>query len=133
MTDTHYRKLLLIYLVLTAAAIAASAFPNYPEALEAALEMERETWLWHNTWAAFGLYSSLLIAWVIGLVGLFRFRRWGRSLSLYSTVAGLIATPLLGAFLSSGLESSLYEASAITWGGILSLSYFSPVSARFER
>jgi len=133
MTDTNYRKLLLIYLVVTTAAIAASAFPAYSEALETALEKEPVTWLWRNTWAAVGLYSSLVIAWLIGLVGLFRFRRWGRSLSLYSTVAGLIAAPLAGPSLSSGLESGLYEASAYAWGGILALSYFSPVSARFER
>jgi uncharacterized membrane protein len=133
MTDTRYRKLLLIYLVVTAAAIAASAFPTYSEALETALGEEPETWLWRNTWASVGLYSALVMAWVIGLVGLFRFRRWGRSLSLYTTAAGIIIAPLAGASLSSGLESGLYEASAIIWGGILALSYFSPVSDRFGR
>jgi hypothetical protein len=133
MTDAHFRRLLLIYLVVTAAAIAASAFPTHSEALDGALDREPRTWLWRNIWVAVGLYSSLVITWMIGLVGLFRFRRWGRSLSLYSTVAGLIAAPFAGTSISSGLESGLYEASAIAWGGILALSYSSPVSTRFER
>jgi hypothetical protein len=40
---------------------------------------------------------------------------------------------LAGSSLYWGLESGLYEASAMLWGAILALSYFSSVSARFGR
>ena len=133
MTDTRYRMLLWIYVALTVAAILAAAFPPHSEALESALDSEPTTWLWSNTWAAIGLFSVLSLAWLVGLVGLFRFKAWGRSFSLYSTLAFLMVSPLAGSSLYWGLESGLSEASAITWGAILALAYFSPVSERFGR
>ena len=133
MTDTRYRMLLWLYVAATVASIAASAFPPHSEALEAALEAEPTTWLWRNTAVSIGLFAALAIAWVVGLIGLFRFKGWGRSVSLYSTLAALLAAPLAGSSLYWGLESGLYEASGMLWGAILALAYFSPVSARFGR
>ena len=133
MTDSRYRMLLWTYVALVLAAIVASAFPPHTEALESALEAEPTTWLWSNIGVSIGLFSVLALAWLVGLVGLFRFKSWGRSISLYATVAGLLATVLAGSSLYWGLESGLYEATAILWGAILALSYFSSVSARFGR
>lgn len=133
MTDSRYLKLLWIYVALTVAAIASLFFPTYSDALTAAYDAEPSTWLMSNLWVAGGLLVSLVVAWLIGLIGLFRFKSWARSLSLYSTLAGFLVFPFLGASLSSGLENALFEASSTVWGAILALSYFSAVSGRFGR
>lgn len=68
-----------------------------------------------------------------GLVGLYRLRRWGRSLSLWSTVLYLPLMPALGPSLETGLESMLMQLTSVLWGGLLALAYCSPVSVAFDR
>ena len=114
-------------------AIASVFFPAYSEALAVAYAHEPETWLMSNLWVAGGLLGGLAVAWLLGLVGLFRFKSWVSPLSLYSMLVGFLVCPFLGASLSSGLESALLEASTTVWGAILALSYFSAVSDRFGR
>ena len=133
MTETSFLKLLWIYVALMVSAIAASAFAPHSEALQAAVDRESNSWLWRHAWASIAVYAVLVAAWLVGLVGLFRFKVWGRSLSLYSTVASVLVYPLMGSSLSWGVESSLYESSTMLWGAILAIAYFSPVSARFGR
>lgn len=133
MTETRFRKLLWTYIALSAAAIIAAAFPSYSDQLQAAVHRESNSWLWHNDWAAGAVFGAFAVAWVVGLVGLFRFRPWGRSISLYSTLAGLAVYPFLGNSLSSAWEDVFYESSMMLWGAILALAYYSPVSARFGR
>jgi len=133
MTDSRFRKLLWIYVALTTAAIVASAFPPHSDALQAAVENESNSWLWDHIWVSIGVFSVLVLGWLVGLVGLFRFKRWGRSLSLYSTIATILSYPFMGSSLSWGVESGLYESSGMLWGAILAIAYFSPVSSRFGR
>lgn len=133
MTDARYLKILWIYVVLFVAATISIFFPTYSENLAAAYAAEPETWLMSNFWMAVGVLGAFAAAWLTGLVGLFFFKRWARTLSLYSTLAGFFLTPFFGASLYSGLETSLFEIYNMVWGGILALSYFSPVSCRFER
>jgi hypothetical protein len=133
MTDSRYRALLWTYVAITVAAFVASAIPPHSEALEAALHREPTTWLWSNVRVSIGLFAVLSVAWLAGLVGLFRFKAWGRSISLYATLASLLVAPLAGPSLYWGLETGLYEASAIACGAILAISYFAPVSQRFGR
>lgn len=118
---------------MTLASIVAGFFPTYSDALATAYAGEPEVWLFRNTWTAVMVISPLLCAWLAGLIGLFFFKRWARSLSLALTFLGLAILVSLGPTLLSSLESSLLEASSMLWGVILALAYFSPVSARFER
>lgn len=133
MTENRYRQLLWIYVALTLASVVAMLFPSYSENLALAYEKEPETGLMNNLWLAVGLMGALVLVWLVGLVGLFRFKSWARPLSLYGTVAALLTYPFMGATLESGLESALFEASAYVWGAVLALSYHSAVGARFER
>lgn len=133
MTDTRFRNLLWIYIVFLGAAVVASAFPPHSEALQAAVDRESRSWLWDHAWASIAVYGVLVVAWLVGLVGLLLFKAWGRALSLYSTAASLLVYPLMGSSLSWGVESSLYEFSTMLWGAILALAYFSPVRVRFGR
>ena len=131
MTDSRYLKLLWTYLALTVTAIVAGLFPNHSETLQLAYDNEPATWLMSNIWLMGLVFGGLVITWLVGFVGLFFFKRWARSLSLYSTLAGFLIYPLMGAPLSSGLEAALFEASTTIWGAILALSYFSAVDDRF--
>ncbi len=133
MTDARYRKLLWLYVALLLVAIVSTFFPIYSEELAVAYSNEPETWLMRHSWISGGLLGSLLAVWLIGLIGLFRFKAWARSLSLYATVAAFFACLLMGPVVFSGLESALFDAVNILWGGILALSYFSAVSHRFVR
>ena len=131
MTEARYRSLLWIYVALIVAAIASSIFPSYSIALAAAYDKEPDTWLMSSLWIAGGLWGGLVLAWLVGLAGLFFFKGWARTLSLYSTLIGFAVYPFSGPQLYSALETSLYDASTTLWGAILALSYFSAVSDRF--
>jgi len=136
MTDSRFVRLLWIHLALTvaltAASVAAIFFPSYSDTLAVAYENEPENGLLGNVLVSGIVLVPLFLAWLTGLVGLFFFKRWARSLSLYVTLFGLIISAFLGPFLYSGLEASLFDASSILWGFILALSYYSSISARFE-
>ena len=133
MTDDRFRKLLWLYLALTVAGILATAFPTYSDELQSAVDHESNSWLWHNVWVSAAVFGLLALTWVVGIVGLFRLRAWGRSISLYSTLTALAIYPFLGNSLSSPWEDIFYELSGMLWGAILALAYFSPVCARFGR
>ena len=79
---------------------------------------------------------AILVPWLIaafaGVVGIFLFKHWGRTLSLYSTTVGFFIAPFLGPVAGSGLSSALDEASITLWGAALAMSYFSSISERFE-
>jgi len=75
--------------------------------------------------------GALMLACLVGLVGLFRFKAWGRTVSLYATPAALVVEACAGATLSSGVENALLGAASMLWGAVLALAYFSPVRSRF--
>ncbi len=133
MTQKSFRALILLYIALGVASIAAAFLPTgYSQELTDAVDNEPMSALLENLWLMFGLVVPLLLAAFAGMYGLFMFKRWGRWLSLYSTLAGLIVFPLFGPSLQGGIESALYEASTMVWGAILALSYYSAVSGSFS-
>lgn len=129
MTDKRFIQILWLYVALTIAAIVAAFFPSYSAALASAYENEPEGWL--GLWPSFLLAMVLLVGFVTGLIGLFRLKPWGRTLSMYSTLLGLLLSLVSGPSLSAGIETALVEASTVLWGAILALAYYSPVSQRF--
>jgi hypothetical protein len=132
MTKKKFRALIALHLALSLAGLCAAFLPdNYSTALSEAYANEPISRFIDNDWFWLTLALILLTAWLAGLVGLWSFKRWGRSLSLYSTVAALIAVPLFGPTLSSGIESSLFEAATLCWGAVLALAYYSVVSEQF--
>ncbi|MBC3875969.1 hypothetical protein [Undibacterium flavidum] len=132
-TESRYRKLLWTYIALTLATIVSSLFPIYSENLETAYNAEPETWFISHYWIAVPGATIFALTWVAGLIGLFFFKNWARALSTYTTLMGFFIYTLIGTSLHSGLESAFIEASATLWGIILALSYFSPISEKFER
>jgi hypothetical protein len=82
-----------------------------------------------------GLFIALNVALVTaalaGSLGMLLFKRWARSLSLWSTVVLLLYLPFIGSIVESGLAASLYEASSMLWGAALAAAYFSALRERF--
>ena len=134
MTDSRFRQLLFLYVISSVAAIAALFLPGgYSQELSEAYYSEPEPWLAGNDWVFLGIAIPLLSASIAGFVGLFLFKAWGRTVSLYTTVASLALLLLGGPTLLSALESLLWEVATLTWGAIMALAYFSPIASRFGR
>lgn len=53
---------------------------------------------------SFSILLPWIIAGIVGTIGIFLLKRWGRTLSFYSTVLGLLIVPFLGPVASSGLS-----------------------------
>jgi hypothetical protein len=75
---------------------------------------------------------TVLVIWIVALVGLWWFRSWARALYLAVVGVGLLGALLLGGEPRTGLEASL---SALCWlvsGVIISLAYWSPLAGTFR-
>jgi hypothetical protein len=133
MTGFTFRALVLLHIAfLLASACAGLYFPEllpadlqaaYAEAA-AASPLETQTWSWL-------ILVPLFAAMIAGYIGLFLFRRWGRSICLITTIIGMGLYPLFGPAVLSWLESALADVSNLLWGALLALAYFGPIRARF--
>lgn len=79
-----------------------------------------------------GLALVLFIGSVVGTIGLLLFKPWGRPLSLWSSVLGMLSYPFLGAVVYSGWANMLTETSMLFWGAALAMAYFAEIKVRFE-
>ncbi|WP_310446982.1 hypothetical protein [Thiobacillus sp.] len=103
-----------------------------PQSVTAALEKESATsFLEIHPYVSLAVLLPWLIAVLVSTVGLLFFKRWARSMALYSTVLGLAVYFFFGSSLSSAIGSALTDASSMVWGAVLALAYYSPLSERF--
>lgn len=133
MTESRFRALLWAYVALVILSIVAGFFPDYSDALAAAHENETPEWLDEHIGILLFLCLLVLGAWTASIGGLYRFRPWARSFSLWSTLALSAISPFLGPSLTTGFEGSLAHASSVLWGVLLCAAYFSPISTSFSR
>ena len=82
---------------------------------------------------ATGLSLAALGCFVSAAIGLFRLRRWGRSLALLFCGLALIAFSALGEIIYSGVAFATVQASAAVWGGVVVMAYFSELSGHFQK
>jgi hypothetical protein len=131
----NFRRLILLYVALIVAEIAVAAFAptGYSQALSEAFDTEPPPALVDNLGLLLAVGLPLAAAAMAGIIGLYMFKAWGRLLSLVSTIGGLIVIAFTGPALYSAAEYLLWEASALVWGAVLALSYYSPVATHFER
>lgn len=127
---THFRLLLAIQVALMLASMAAGWSDPSP-AFTLALEAEPDPLRDADPLLLIAMLCVLVTFMVASLAGLFAFRAWGRSLAWWSTVASLAAYPFLGVTVLSPVEGLLSEASSMSWGALLVLAYFSPLSREF--
>jgi hypothetical protein len=132
-TVFKFRLLVWLHLALTLLGIGAAFLPNdFSPELTTAYENEPSPWVIENLWSLFVIAVALLVPWIAGFVGLLLLKRWGRVVALTATVISLLAYPVLGPTLSSGLESALLEAAVLCWGALLALAYYSVSGERFD-
>ncbi|WP_134084367.1 hypothetical protein [Thiohalophilus thiocyanatoxydans] len=81
------------------------------------------------------LFSALIIFVAVilaGCIGLFFFKKWGRTVVVISGALSLILLPFNGVIVELAYESALNEISSILFGAILAMSYLPPLSQEFE-
>ena len=73
-----------------------------------------------------------IVAAVVNLVFLFRFRAAARPWALFLTLASLPLYILFGPWIETGVGLYLSEMTAVLWGAVLALMYCRPVSDLFD-
>lgn len=131
MTVLRYRQLLCLYLIVTAAWTMAAAMSS--ATADPVVAGGTLRWLEDHPALLYCILLLLLALFLAGLIGLFLLQRWGRTLSLWMTIAMLPLTWWLGGSLYTGLEEMLATASNLLWGAILALAFCPPMHARFEQ
>ncbi len=138
MTVRLFRGLIVVSLLLGLAGVLVDEMfaSLLPASLHDALDdLPRPMWtdsVWGWVWFG-GLVLLLLIVGVVGTIGLFMLRRWGRTASLWLTFLLMLLSVWAGPHALSGVGWALYDASLILWGAVLAGAYWSPLAARFER
>lgn len=134
MSPNAFRGLIVCSVLFAVAAGVVDALcPSLiPQSVVAALEKETATSIFETNPFAFLAFSlPWLIAVLASTIGLLFFKPWARPMALYSTLFGFISYSFLSPELSSPVASALTEASAMTWGAILALAYYSPLRENF--
>jgi len=133
MTPARFRFLLLLSTLL---AFAVGAEDTLMQQDASFLRLWEAYEARSNVIGVYLLYAALLLAvasaFIASLVGLYRFRRWGRTWSLWLTLASQSVFFLVGPMVAEPLDWFLYTLSNMLWGAVLAVAYFSPLSARFE-
>jgi len=75
----------------------------------------------------------LLIAVFLSIIGLYRFWRFARPLTVIVWGVGLIFQALAGPTVVPGIATSLYELGAVLTGIILAVIYLTPAKEWFEK
>ena len=133
MNEKKFRYLLILYALFTFAGVIVALIPGgYSQTLSDAYDNEPQSWIAQNLWVMLAIAIPLLIASVSGFVGLYLFKKWGRTLSLCLTVVSPILSLFFGPTLSKPLESMFFEVSTLLWGAILTLAYYSAINGRFS-
>ncbi|MGH6763590.1 MAG: hypothetical protein ACRECW_18600 [Phyllobacterium sp.] len=134
MITTRFRMLILCYIAtLAATGVEELYFPaQFSEELATAYSTEALHPFALNPNVFLVLSAIAVVAIVVPPAAMFYFRKWGRSFGVCATVAMLVALPFLGPSLSSGFGTAVSQLSAILWGAIIALAYFSPVSRDFR-
>ncbi len=134
MSTTHFRLLIVLSAVSAAgsAAVALLLPELIPQSVAHALENEPLHSIFDDLIFSTLLFVSFAVVAVASTVGLFFFRRWARSVSLYVTILGFGLYPFLGPTVISPWSGALSDASFMLWGAILAIAYFSPLRDRFS-
>jgi hypothetical protein len=135
MTRTRFRFLILLSVSTSLLSVVLS-FTATSHSAELAGAYAREpgpSWVEDHPWLFITGALAYILLYAAGTIGLYRFLHWARPLSLYLTLAGLLLLPVLSASLLSPLEYMLQAVSGLSWGAVLALAYWSPLSTQFEQ
>lgn len=132
MSPAVFRFIVIVSLVLPLGALGVEAmFPSLvPQGLAKAVEADPLPSALEHGWFI-AVTVALVVAAVAGAGGMLLFKRWARTLSLWSTVLFLLLYPFVGATVESGVAVSMNEASSMLWGAALAVAYFGSLRRRF--
>jgi len=132
MSTAIFRLFVVLSFLLPVVALGVDAlFPTLiSQALTEAVQAEAVPPFLESWWSIV-VTVVLIAAALAGSVGMLLFKRWARSLSLWSTAFVLLYLPFIGSIVESGLAASLYETSSMLWGAALAAAYFSTLRHRF--
>lgn len=77
------------------------------------------------------LEMVLVAVGIVGYVGLWQLKRWGRALALWSTLAAYVLAPISGPSLFGAWELMFYDVSTLLLGAALASAYMSPAAEAF--
>lgn len=138
MTAAIFRSMVLVSFILQigpgllAPSLPELLIPQIPNAVEEALRPYQHDHASFTRWhlAAIGLW---LAAGLAAVGGLLVFKRWGRSLAVLVTLAGLaFHFPGELSLSAGGLVGVIDEIGNLLWGAALACAYFSSVRVRFD-
>ncbi|CAN5164197.1 hypothetical protein BH11PSE11_BH11PSE11_17990 [soil metagenome] len=128
-----FRSMIIASFVLALSPLDELVFPGLiPKSIADAVEGQPIPAIFDHLWLAAAIFLPWAIVSLAGIAGLLFFKRWARSVCLWTTALGFCLYPLLGTQVSSGLAAGLSEVSFTLWGAVLALAYCSPLSERFQ-
>lgn len=132
MTPSIFRGMIVAHWALVLAGAALGWIGHgHPESLRDAYLALPQPWFLRHDAIVLPVAAILGVWMLVSTVGLFCFKRWGRTLSLWLTAIGLALSWSFGVVLSGGLEWMLHDAAMMLWGAALACAYWSPLAARF--
>jgi len=134
LTKRQFRAVVILPAMTSIIGLIASTASeaHLPATLRDYLEAQRSAELTLREWIAFALFIPLLLAAVASVVGLLRFSNWSRPLAVVQSALSIFLLPLIGPTVESGTVTALFQLSAVLWGAVLALAFWSPAAAWFE-
>ena len=135
MTPARFRFLLMLEIVLSLAiaAMAVFSFEGGLSLREPSANAARDSVLASlPAWVDACVTLLIAVTLVGGIVGMYRFKRWGRTLYLVGVVCGVLL-PLMDGTTAfrSGVDESVNTMLLMGNGALLALAFYSPLSERF--
>jgi hypothetical protein len=133
MTKLQFRKLLLtsIGVALLAAVVDFAAPSLVGDSLRKAQEVHDESVSFSRLLLALLVGLAGLVTSLVGMYGLYHFRRWAPRTALIGTAISLLACPALGAWVQSGLAVALSFAASYLWGATVLVPLLQPYQSWF--
>jgi MFS family permease len=133
-TTRHFRILLTLswVTILVGVVVDIATEPLLPEPLREYVQIEDTDEWEQKDWSIFTICIPFLVMVIASYVGLYKFKRWGRYLWLWTGVAGFALTPALGPAVATAWAESFYFVATALYGVILALAYVPPAAHWIE-
>ena len=134
MTRTRFRATVALYFVLGTLALATGCVgeSGLPAPLAQYLDQRRSAEPSMLEWVLLAASFPFLVATLVSFVGLLLFKRWSRSLSVATSLVGLLLLPLFGPTVEPGVTTAFNYAAGMLYGALLAWAYSPPAAAWFE-
>jgi len=79
-----------------------------------------------------GILALLLILIIVGLVGMYLFKKWGRTLTVVLTIISICSIALMGVTVALPTYIILNDISNLFFGAIICMSFLEPINNEFN-